>query len=237
MKKALTVFATAGLTVAGISAAHAQTVLDDVTVDAIFGFESEYSFRGVKLDGPSFQPGLEIGIMDGYAGVWSSMPLDRRPQSGNEIDFYGGWVFPVADAVQIDVGYTYYWYPQDVDHGHDSEPYVGVVLPEVLFEPSLYLFYEHKEKVFTVEASAGYGFDLDPHGIANTSLQFGVYAGYVFFDDDAAEDYLYYGLTADLVYTVNDAVAISAGARFAGNNENMEPDRQLWWGTAVAISY
>ncbi len=212
---------------------YTQFVHDDVSVETDFAFESEYSFRGEKLDGPSLQPGVEIGINDGYIGTWLSMPLDRQPISGNEVDFYAGWVFAVSETVDLDVGYTYYWYPQA--GGSDREPYAGVTF-DTLLEPAVYFFYETEGEVLTVEGSIGYEYDLSGAGFEGHVLDLGAYAGYVTND----EDYFYYGLSANLVYALSDAASFSVGPRFAGNSDGgvvAGPQQQLWWGTAVSVAY
>ena len=234
IKKRLLNSAAALALFSGSTAALAQMTPEEIiTVDTEFAFESEYSFRGEKLGGPSLQPGMEIGIMDGYIGTWMSMPLDRTPRDGNEVDFYAGWVFPLSETVDLDVGYTYYWYPQP--GGSDREPYIGVAI-DTMLDPEVYLFYETEGEVFTVQGAVGYGYDLAEMGFDGYELDFGAYAGYVTNDDD----YFYYGLSADIVYTLSESVAFSVGGRFAGNSDDdvvAGPQQQLWWGTAVSMAY
>ncbi len=223
------------IALSGSSAAYAQVTPEDISVETDFAFESEYSFRGAKLGGPSLQPGMEIGILDGYIGTWMSMPLNRTrtPPEGNEVDFYGGWAFPLGEMVELDVGYTYYWFPED--GGSEREPYIGVAF-DVDFDPAFYVFYETEGEILTFEGSVGYGYDLGEVGFDGYGLDLGAYAGYV----TNGDDYFYYGLTADVVYDLNEAASFSFGVRFAGNSDDGVvdgPQQQLWWGTAVSLAY
>ncbi len=219
---------------AGTTVAHGQLTPEDITVETEFAFESEYSFRGEKLGGPSMQPGMEIGIKDAYIGTWMSMPLSRGMNAGdNEVDFYGGYVFAVHEMVELDVGYTYYWFPEG---GSEREPYIGAAF-DLPFDPAVYAFYELEDDILTLEASVGYAYDLAEVGFDGYELDLGAYIGFQHFDDSDADEAFYYGLSADIVYVLNESVAFSAGVRFAGNTEAPDPDQQLWWGSAVSVAY
>ncbi len=236
MKKTLLKSLAAATVFAGSTVAYGQLTPEDITVDTEFAFESEYSFRGSKLGGPSMQPGMEIGVKDAYFGTWMSMPLSRGPGAGdNEVDFYVGYVFTLNEMVELDIGYTYYWYPEG---GSDREPFIGAAF-DVFLDPALYLFYETESETFTLELSGGYAFDLEEMGLAGFELDLGAYVGLIA-DTDEEEEWVYYGLSADIVYALNEVTSFSIGARFAGNSDDAlggEPQHQLWWGTAVSMAF
>lgn len=240
MKKTLLKSLAALTAFAGSTAAYGQLTPEDITVETEFAFESEYSFRGSKLGGPSLQPGMEIGVKDAYFGTWMSMPLNRGRIMGgaeeNEVDFYAGYVFALNDMVELDIGYTYYWFPDG--GGSEREPYIGAAF-DVFLDPAIYLFYETEGEIFTAELSGGYAFDLEEIGLAGFELDLGAYLGFIA-DTDESEDYFYYGLSADVVYALNEVTTFSIGPRLAGNSDDDlggEPQQQLWWGTAVSMAF
>lgn len=92
--------------VAGAPAAPVWTVTPAVV--------SQYIFRGLRVDGPSFQPSVEFGWERWTAGVWSSVPLeDAVPDlSDPEIDLYASYTWPLSAAVSVMPGATLYGYPR-----------------------------------------------------------------------------------------------------------------------------
>lgn len=221
------------LTLAAMAAPASVFALEGLEVDSYFAFESEYSFRGVKLAGPSIQPGVDISYMGAYVGVWSSSELFKDVDGPElEIDYLVGYAFEVEDF-EIDLGFTAYTFPGDTD---TYEAYIGVTYGAIDFEPSLYFFYDFELEAFTIEGGVGYGFDLAELGLEGFGLDFGGSIGYVF-ADDSDEDYFYYLLTADLVFDLNDAAYASVGVRLSGNDGDVDPDTQLWWGAAIGVAF
>lgn len=221
------------LSVAALAAPASLFALEGLEVDSYFAFESEYSFRGVKLAGPSIQPGVDISYMGAYVGVWSSSELFKDVDGPElEIDYLIGYAFEVEDF-EIDFGFTAYTFP-----GGDNtyEIYVGTTYSGLVVDPSLYFFYDFELEAFTIEGGAGYGIDLAEFGLDGFGLDFGGYIGYVF-ADDSDEDYFYYLLTADLVFDLNEAAYASVGVRLSGNDGDVDPDVQFWWGAAIGVAF
>ena len=95
---------------------------------------SQYMFRGVRLGGPSFEPGVELDSGNFGLGVWTNFPITAKVpgQSDPEIDPYGFYTFTVNDCVSLVPGFTWYNYPNAAK---------GAGFYKSTFEPSLALNY------------------------------------------------------------------------------------------------
>lgn len=255
MKKHITALALAGL---GLGALNAQSdYTADLSISGSFDFETMYVFRAKQVHWQSLQPGVEFGypILGGeaYAGVWSAQPVDNKGgvQWPNEVDFYGGYAFPVADMLTLDVGFTYYWYPDSAPGGGLArqwrEIYIGATV-DVILSPALYFFYDFDQQQTVLEGSIGYDFDLgDLIGANGLSLDLGAYYGWLAADryfgvTGDKNGYMYGGATADLVYAFSENVGASVGVRWAANNDGSvmnQGGRQnnIWFGASVGFAY
>ncbi|MDZ3833753.1 MAG: TorF family putative porin [Sphingopyxis sp.] len=75
---------------------------------------SDYRFRGVSLSGGdvAVQPTITVSHDSGfYLGAWGSNLEDTPTYGEIEVDLYGGYATEIAPGTSIDVGLTYYWYP------------------------------------------------------------------------------------------------------------------------------
>ena len=217
------------LALASGAIAFTPLVAEELTIESVFAFESEYSFRGVKLGGAQLQPGIEAAYGPGYAGVWSSSSL-KSGESLNEVDLYGGFEFQVAPELAFDVGFTYYWYPNVAGEEATREVYIGTGM-DLPFEPAFYVFYDFDLEDWILETSIGESFPLE----GPLAIDVGAYLGY--YIADGAPDYWYYGLTADLVYEINPNASVSVGGRYAGNSESILPNNQVYWGAAATLAF
>lgn len=257
MKKTIASLAFAG---AGLTAAFGQTGsgLGDLSITGTFAFESEYVYRGIDLQGDhNFQPSVEFGFPvlggDLYTGVWAMEPIGTRNAPGqNEIDFYFGLAYPVTDMFTLDVGFTYYWYPQAAtgDAGQTREIYFGASA-DVIASPALYFYYDFDLEQTVLELSVGYSFDLGEHVGANgLSFDIGAYIGWLTANNinggapgpKAKNGYIYGGLTGDLVYMFNEYVSSSIGVRYAFNNDgnsavNGGRENNIWFGASLGFAY
>ncbi len=249
------------------SSAQAQVpTLEDLSISGAFVYESEYIFRGANLNGDSFQPQIEFGLPlyggNLYAGIWTNLPIAETGANsgfGNEVDPYIGYAYPVTDIVTVDVGFTYYWFPE-IGSAIDRtrEVYVGVqadVADQIFVTPAVYFYYDFDLEQIVVEGSIGYTLDLeDLAGIPGVGVDLAAYVGFVSTDDGNAgqgpagveNGYTYYGGSADLIYSLNENIAFSVGVRAAGNNDgefgpangaNGGDQGSFWWGGSASFSY
>jgi uncharacterized protein (TIGR02001 family) len=77
---------------------------------------SDYRFRGISQSYrlPAVQGGIDYAHESGfYLGNWnSSVSGNQFPNGASlEMDFYGGFKIPLSDAVTLDIGGLYYYYP------------------------------------------------------------------------------------------------------------------------------
>lgn len=189
---------------AGLSAQETGSSIEDLSITGTFDFETEYIFRGKELAEQSFQPSVEFGFPvlggDLYTGIWTNQPI--KSGEANEIDFYGGFAYPVTEMFTVDVGFTYYWYPDSVPAssadginppGTPSLPgtgsntgisqtreiYVGVSA-DVILSPALYFYYDFDLEQTVLEGSIGYSFDLGEYvGTEGISFDVGAYLGWL----------------------------------------------------------
>ncbi|MCH8474008.1 MAG: hypothetical protein LAT55_02135 [Opitutales bacterium] len=233
MKNTLKVLSVAAL--AAPASLFGQIAFDEATVTVEFAFESEYSLRGVKLGGPSIQPSILYEVQGFYAEIWSTSDVRSGSGESGEVDYTIGYAWDI-DAITADVGFTYYSFTDETD---TQEIYAGAMLnlDEIPVDPSLYLFYDIELKDWTIEGALDYSIGLAEFVGAEADLELGAFLGHVWVDEDGSPDYFYYGVSADVVYSFTDAAYGSVGVRYAANNEDMNPDQQIWWGAAVGVSF
>ncbi len=251
------------------SAAHA---VEGLSVTGSFDFESEYVFRGKRLTQAAFQPSVEAGYAIGpgelYTGVWTSLPINSdnvggvNQTQGNEINLYGGYAMPVTDMLIVDLGFTYYWYPDAVGAGtgisRTREVYVGLQ-GDVLLSPAVYTYYDFDLSQIVVEGSIGYSLPLSDYVGVPLSLDTAAYIGYLYaqaYNGNQRQvneprwqnGYIYAGGSADLVYSISDNLSFSVGVRLAGNNDGtaggpggdnpqLGGDTKLWWGSSLVFAF
>ena len=89
-----------------------------ITVSGGVDLVSDYRFRGISLSNEKVevQPTITLSHESGlYAGVWGS-GLPKTDEFGKvEVDLYAGWSGEVAPGTSVDIGATYYWYPDGKD--------------------------------------------------------------------------------------------------------------------------
>jgi uncharacterized protein (TIGR02001 family) len=216
--KSLTLALLAGaMTFAGATNAAAQ----DISVSTSIDYVSEYVFRGVTLAEEAIQPGVEVAIGDFYVGGWFSAAFGETSIfAGDEFDLYAGYGFALSDTVGLDVGLTYYHYPQGpgsffgTDGGADGtyEVYAGLSLDTVL-APSLYAFYDLTLEAFTLEGGVGHSFPMSD----KTSFDLGASLGLV---DGDGFSYEYGSVSAGLSYALTDAVSTYTSANYGVSSDD-----------------
>ncbi len=116
-------------TTAPAFAQEAEAPPPPVTVTGSVTVVTDYRFRGVSFTDEDFgvQPTITLNHESGlYMGVWGSN-LDDTPVFGNvEVDLYAGYTTEVSPGTTIDVGVTYFWYPDGSGNSDYFEPYASV---------------------------------------------------------------------------------------------------------------
>lgn len=220
---------------------------------------SEYVFRGVSLGGASLQPSTEISTSVGITvGVWYSAGLgaDSSVQA-DEIDLYASYSLPFEGPVSVDVGGTYYHYPQsgalfETEGGAAGsyEVYGSVGLNDVPLSPVGTVYYDFTLESLTLEGSVGHSLDLPREG---WSADLGLTVGHVDFDNSF--DYQWGTATVALNKDVTDNIDFYLSGNFTLNSEDdtlgfdrevsnsgfefatRDSDTQFWIGTGLSVSY
>lgn len=209
--------------------ASAQLDTADISISSTVGFESEYVFRGVQLAGNSLQASVELNVAGAYVGVWTNQAI-RQTVGGNiadnEVDFYVGYSFAATDLVELDVGATYYYFPESAAD-KSIEGFIGATF-DTFLSPSLYVFRDFDLKTWTVEGSVGHTIDLADVA-PGVSFEVGGTLGWVSVKN--GDDYLYVGGTADLKYSFTDNASASIGVRLTKNDIDrvLIANRENFW--------
>lgn len=210
-----------GSTLIAASCAFGATAsAGDVSVSTSIDYTTDYVFRGVSLAESAIQPGVEVAFGDAYVGAWVSTAIgDTSIFAGDELDLYAGYGLSLTDDLAMDVGVTYYHYPQggslfgtDGGAAGTYEVYAGLSYDTVL-SPSLYGYYDLTLEAFTVEGGLGHSVEVSE----KTSLDLGVTAGLV---DGDGFSYEYGQLSASFGYAFTDDVSAYLGANYALSSED-----------------
>ncbi len=107
--------------------AQAEEEAGPISVSANVALVSDYRFRGFSQSGQNaaIQGGITVSHESGfYVGTWGS----SINFAGNvEVDYFAGYSTDVSDALNVDVGITYYVYPKDGNvTSNVFEPYVSL---------------------------------------------------------------------------------------------------------------
>lgn len=231
MKKTALILA-ALFTGAALSADEAPAApASSYSITADVPYVSKYVFRGVEIASDSFQPSLKLTSGNAYAGIWNSTPVDAEVD--NEIDFYGGYNFQLKDGWSVDVGATYYWYPEAVSGGigHSVEGYVGVNGSIHGLTVGGYVYRDFTLDVTTVQGSLGYSFPLD----AKTSMNLTATIGSAMPDDGG--DYMYYSASLLFPYKWSDQATIYVGGNWATNDIDGAEDNLFWLNAGFSYTF
>lgn len=213
------------------SSLHAQEPASAYSVTLDFSYVSEYVFRGISLADDAIQPSVEVAVGDFYAGIWTSMPITNKYT--NEFDFYAGYGLALSDTWALDLGATYYYYPETSSGDEQFEPFVGLT-GEIGggFSSSYYMYYETEFETFTYQGSLGYTIPLSDQASLDLSGTVG------FVDPDTyLEEYLYWGAGAVVSYTLTNNASAYVGANYASHDLDGLEDDHFYANVGVTIGF
>lgn len=196
-------------------------------------FATEYNVKG-RQETPNrvFMPSAELSYqMFDSASVYigTDAVLKMKEDGVNDVAPYIGCMYNISDMFAVDLGYTHHFWEgasQGSTISYDSkEPYFGVLI-DVTFRPSLYFEYDCNHKQLNVVGTTGHSFDLSQYTLSGVSVDLEAKLGYVHCKRLAGVDipseygkrgYVYYGVSADLVYSITDCAKVRAGIACEGN--------------------
>jgi len=205
---------------------HAQDlakIIDDIEITSTLDTVSEYVFRGVSLGENSVQPGTEISLGGFYVGSWYSAGFGSESDAqADELDLYVGYSLPLGDDISVDVGGTYYHYPQSgslFETGDDGaagtyEVFGSAGLNNVPLSPTGSVYYDFTLDNLTLEGSVGHSFDL-PRDLWTADV--GVTGGHV--DQGGGGSYQWATGTIALNKQIIEAVSFSLHGNLTLNSD------------------
>jgi len=227
-------------------AAYAQD--SELSVSTGVDFTSQYVFRGVSLADDAVQPYVEASYGNFTVGGWFSTGIGANSVfAGDEFDLYAGYSVPLDSSISLDLGATYYHYPQGGDFFETKDGGAGtyevsaaVGFGDVPLEPSVAVYYDFTLEAFTLEGGVGHSVPL---GEAQ-SLDLGLTAGLV---DGDGFSWEYGQASAAVSHAFTDDVSAYVGANFALNSEDLldfdsalngDPKgSMLWVGTGISAGF
>lgn len=225
--------------------------LENFSASATVAYESEYIFRGKAQAGHGINPMVDLGYDFGnglaaYAEYWGFYGVDN---GFGENDFYAGLTYTIEN-ITFDVGYLGYTYNDDSKN--ESEFMVAVsydtvdLLGDFNVSPFAAFYYNYTYSGTTVEGGLSYEAPVTKWLIDENwgTINLAAYVGYADYRDGLTYHggYVYTGVSADAVVQVTDNMALSAGIRWACNNDGADENiggkqQNLWFGTAVIFGF
>ena len=226
----------------------AQAQDSELSVSTGVDFVSQYVFRGVSLADDAVQPYAQASYGNFTLGGWFSTGIGENSiAAGDEFDLYAGYSVPLDSSISLNLGATYYHYPQggdffETDNGNAGsyEVSASVGFGNVPLAPSVTAYYDFTLEAFTLEGSGSHSVAL---GGAN-SLNLGLTVGLV---DGNGFSYEWGTASAAVNHAFTDNVSAYIGANVSVNSEdfldfdsilNGDPQGDLFWvGTGVSAGF
>lgn len=239
----------AALLCATAFASTAQAQDAEISVSTGVDYVTEYVFRGFSLAGAAVQPYAEASVGNFTVGGWFSTAIGEDSVfAGDEFDLYAGYSVPLDSSISLDLGATYYHFPQggsffETDDGNAGsyEVSASVGFGEVPLAPSVTAYYDFTFESFTVEGSVGHSLAIGE----SQSLDLGATAGLVDVDGGSYE---WVTLSASVGHSFTDDVSAYIGGNYSLSSERtldfgelvdtgLRQRNHLWFGTGVSAGF
>jgi uncharacterized protein (TIGR02001 family) len=214
---------------AALAACAASYGQYSLSVDVTYA--SSYVFRGIQLGDGTLHPSIEASSEDFYAGIWFATPLANRSSEGwgDEIDFYAGYTPSLSDTTALDIGATYFTYP---NADNTFEIFTGINFDLGGVTPGVYVYRDLDLNTWTYQGSVGYSIPLESMG---ASLDLSASIGFV--DPDGADTYTYWGASAVIPYQLADNATVSVGLHYASNDLSLAEDNFLYGTVGLTVGF
>jgi hypothetical protein len=199
----------AGILTLSMLGAGASTVLAEEeapSADASVAFLSKYVWRGFELSDGSLviQPSLTASYKGFSANLWGNLDTDYEAAGGhkwNETDYTLSY-----DGAYEKLGYGVGWIYYALDGTDDTQEFYGTVSYDILFAPSLTLYYDTDS--FAGAWYANLGFSHTFMIAEKYGLDLGLAFGYL--DDGESYNEFHDGnLSASMSFPVNEYLSIT----------------------------
>jgi len=227
------------------TAASSAASLEEVSVEGSFGYVTKYVTSGAQAAEDSFQPEVVLGYENWSAGVWANLAVENRDNYGDEYNFFIAYAHPLSEKLEASAGLTYYYFPQDYAVPSRTRELNLGLAADYPGAPALYFNYDLDLEQSEIGIEAGHAWEIAD----GWTFELGAAIGYLHADDadsdqvpgSPSDGYAYAEAAANLVYTINDSLALTAGPRFAINNNgdgNMNGDEDdFWFGAMLTWSH
>lgn len=223
-------------------AAYAQD--SDISVSTGVDYVTEYVFRGTSFAGAAVQPFAEASVGNFTVGGWFSTAIGEDSIfAGDEFDLYAGYSVPMEGPISLDLGATYYHFPQggsflSTKDGNSGsyEVSASVGFGEVPFEPSISAYYDFTFEAFTLEGSAGHSIPVGE----SQSFDLGLTVGHV---EVSGGSYEWGTASASLGHSFTDDVSAYVGANYSLNSDKLlnfggsAKAQKFWLGTGISAGF
>jgi hypothetical protein len=249
MKKLITILSVCiACTFAGITQSSAE--IDEFTtifgVETSVGFESEYNDKGRDVADNVVTTNFELDIYNAYVGVDGFWTVDNG--STNKMEAYAGYTLAdlLLDGIDVDVGADLNIFPNAgaTDENYSIEPFVGLTFSDLIFEPSVYVYYDISYEQLTVEGSISESWvseNVVPF-VGPLTLTPSLYAGWSHVGNispkttKVSDGYTYVGGAFDVSVNVGDFV-VSAGPRYVVSDNAAIDLSDLSWGVLASYRF
>lgn len=233
----------------------ASDVLSKFSAAASVGYESEFIFRGKQLAGPVVCPEVDIAYDIGagfgaYVGWWGCYSTDGAGYGEN--DLYAGATYSIENFA-VDFGYTAYTYPSSgstvenelkLSLNYDTSEFLG----DFAVSPYVSGFYNLTYSGTVIEAGLSYSAPITKWVLGQNwgTIDLAAFGGYADYIGGMAEvgGYAYAGFSAGATVAVSDYWKLSAGVRYACNNDSDGgyaavggKENNVWFGVGMSIGF
>ncbi len=209
---------------AGNSVPFANAAEIDVTAE--LAVNSRYFFRGLQEGGLTALPSVEASFGDAYAGLLSALPLadrDGPKEFEDRYDAYLGYGWAAGSKTAFDAGGAFRY---RADKEDNLEAYLGVRRELGTLAPSVYIYRDFETEAWSAELAADIAAPIE-----GVPFAFTAFLGRV--EASQAPDYTYYGLDARYPVKLSDALDLSLGLHYTGNDRGGGYARNHLYGSAA----
>jgi uncharacterized protein (TIGR02001 family) len=215
-----------------------------LALSSSMGYESKYLFHSTQYGEGIITPSVNLFYGGFYAGTWFAIPIENEAYWSDEMDLYGGYNFVLSDLVSMDVGLIHFSYNDCVcdflNKNNSTQANLGFNF-NTLLKPSLYFTRDFDCLTYGVELKLSHSIPLGP----KFSLDLGANGGSTWGEKNYT-DYSFWGVKADLTYTIKPGATVSVGPRYAGSTEKYyigsatDPDPKksaIWYALNFAANF
>ena len=232
------IFAASLLAISSTLALNTAAQAQDVSISTGVDLVSDYVFRGVSLADTAVQPYVEASVGNFTVGAWASTGFgDTSVAAADEIDLYASYSVPLESSLSLDLGVTYYHYPQGGglfstnDGASGSYEFSAALGFDAPLAPSVAAYYDVTLEAFTLEGAIGHSVGVGEKQGLDLVLTVGLVDGDGF-------SYEWGQATAALSHSFTDDVSAYVGVNYTLNSDdalnfsralNGDPQGDLFW--------